>query len=461
MHIKKHLSFTGLRKLLSKSFEQVPDSRQKGKVDYSIHDALMSGFACMYFQDPSLLQFQERMQVKQNRNNLATLFGVQDIPKDCQLRRIVDEVDSDNFGYFFEEYTRLLQRGKHLERYELLPRLHLVPLDATGYFSSSSICCPGCLTKKHKGTEDEVEKTSADEEDNEELTYMHKALQLAIVHPDKRQVIPLMPEEIVNTDGGTKQDCEVNAAKRAMKKLYSAHPRLGIILLGDDVYSRQPMIEEATTHRFHYLFVCKPSSHKYLQEWIDAYKEGLPSCERINLKGEKYVMEWINNVPLHGGKDAINVNYLNCKVYRKDKKTGVEELTYHNTWVSDLEINKGNAYQLARGARCRWYIENECFNTLKNHGYNIERNYGHGERHLCFNFYLLTLIAFTFHQIFELTDRLYQLCRSAHCSKRHMWEELRSYIKKFVFESWESLLQFTINSEPYIQLIKPPPILSG
>jgi hypothetical protein len=72
-----------------------------------------------------------------------------------------------------------------------LPGLHLVPLDATGYFSSSSICCPGCLTKKHKGTEDGVEKTSADEEDNEELMYMHKALQLAMVHPDKRQVIPL------------------------------------------------------------------------------------------------------------------------------------------------------------------------------------------------------------------------------------------------------------------------------
>ncbi|EKD45332.1 MAG: hypothetical protein ACD_69C00340G0004 [uncultured bacterium] len=45
--------------------------------------------------------------------------------------------------------------------------------------------------------------TSEDnEEDGGEVTYMHKALQLAIVHPDKRQVIPLMPEEIVNTDGG-------------------------------------------------------------------------------------------------------------------------------------------------------------------------------------------------------------------------------------------------------------------
>lgn len=150
MHIKKHLSFTSLRKLLAECFNRILDTRQKGKIDYSIHDALMSGFACMYFQDPSLLQFQERMQVRQNKNNLSTLFGVKDIPKDCQLRQIVDEVSSESFSYFFEEYTRLLQRGNHLKQYQLLPGLHLVPLDATGYFSSNSICCPGCLTKKHK-----------------------------------------------------------------------------------------------------------------------------------------------------------------------------------------------------------------------------------------------------------------------------------------------------------------------
>lgn len=454
MHIKKHLSFTGLRKLLSGCCNQIIDKRQQGKIDYSVHDALMSGFACMYFQDPSLLQFQERMQVQQNINNLATIFGVKDIPKDYQLRRIIDEVDSDNFNYFFEEYTRLLQRGKHLDKYQILPGLHLVPLDATGYFSSATICCPGCLTKKHK------EESS--EEGIAEVTYMHKALQLAIVHPDKKQVIPLMPEEIVNADGGTKQDCEVNAAKRAIKKLYTTHPRLGIILLGDDIYSRQPMIDEVTKNHFHYLFVCKPSSHKYLQEWIDAYKGDIPGYEHINSKGERYVMKWVNNVPLHGGKDSINVNYLHCKVHRKNKKTGEEELTYHNSWVSDLEINKGNAYQLARGARCRWFIENECFNTLKNHGYNIERNYGHGDKNLCFNFYLLTLIAFTFHQILELTDQLYQTCRAKHCSKRYMWEKLRSYISTFVFETWEFLLEFTMNPTPYIQLIKPPPVvLSG
>ena len=52
-----------------------------------------------------------------------------------------------------------------------------------------------------------------------------------------------------------------------------------------------------------------------------------------------------------------------------------------------------------------------------------------GKNNLCFNFYLLTLLAFFFHQIFELTDRQYQECREKHGSKRHMWESLRAYIK--------------------------------
>lgn len=449
MHIKKHLSFSSLRKLLSECFNRIPEFRQNSKISYSLHDALMSGFACMYFQDPSLLQFQERIQETQHRNNLETLFGVKNIPKENQLRNIVDETASSGFRYFFEEYLRNLQRSKQLKEYQILPDLYLHTLDATGFFSSENIRCPCCLTKTH----------NKDEED-EKIRYMHQALQIAIMHPEKRQVIPLMPEEIKNSDGKTKQDCEVNAAKRLIKKLRTTHPRLGIILLGDDIYSRQPMIEEVKKHNMHYLFVAKPNSHKYLQEWIDAYKN-LFSYEKTNFaKGERYVLEWMNKAPLHGEKNAMVVNYLLCKVYKKDKK-GYEKLVYQNSWVTDIELNKGNVYKLARGGRCRWKIENECFNTLKNQGYRVEHNYGHGEKNLCFNFYLLTLIAFSFHQVFELTDKLYQTCRAKFGSKAYMWESLRSYIDMLIFETWEMLLTFSLKPSDYVQWAKPPPIQSG
>src|SRR5580700_1260079 len=98
MKLKKHLSFTSLRKALSACFNKIPEYRQASKVDYSIHDTLMSGFACMNFQDPSLLQFQKRLEKKHHKSNLQTLFGIKKIPEATQLRTIIDGVDSTHFN---------------------------------------------------------------------------------------------------------------------------------------------------------------------------------------------------------------------------------------------------------------------------------------------------------------------------------------------------------------------------
>jgi len=94
----------------------------------------------------------------------------------------------------------------------LFKNLYLCPLDGTQFFSSGRISCPGCLTtqhKKKKGSSLELESSeiyeneefsSEEEEENVTLRYSHKVLQAAIMHPDMKQVIPLLPEEISNRD---------------------------------------------------------------------------------------------------------------------------------------------------------------------------------------------------------------------------------------------------------------------
>ena len=119
----------------------IPEFRQASKVDYSIHDALMSGFACVHFQDPSLLQFQKRLEKKHHKSNLQTLFDMKKIPESTQLRDITDGVDGKYFNYFFDEYFHKLQRGKHLLQFQLFPGLYYVPMDGTEYFSSCVISC--------------------------------------------------------------------------------------------------------------------------------------------------------------------------------------------------------------------------------------------------------------------------------------------------------------------------------
>lgn len=465
MKIKKHLGFKSLRESLSGTFNAIKDHRQAHKIDYSLHDAMMSGFACMYFQDPSLLQFQKRLETKYHSSNLKTLFGVHKIPESTQLRSIIDAVDGSKLRPFFTEYFYRLQRGKHLKQFELFKGLYLCALDGTQYFSSGSLSCKGCLTtqhKKKKGSDTDLERLDFETEDfsspeetedsssaeETKLRYSHKVLQAALMHPDLRQVIPLMPEEIYNTDGQDKQDCEMNGAKRLIPQIRKDHPQLGLIITGDDLFSKQPIIEDLKADRMHYIFVAKPTSHTYLADWLSVYPE-LNKKDRIDEKNVRHVYEWMNDVPLHGGKGAIHVNYFSYKMLKKDKK-GIEKETYKNSWITDLDVTKDTVETLVKGGRCRWKIENECFNTLKNQGYCIEHNYGHGEENLCFNFYLLTLIAFTFHQVFELTDRLYQTARGKLGSKRHLWETLRSYVKLMIFDSWEHLVEFMMKPEDFL-----------
>jgi hypothetical protein len=47
-------------------------------------------------------------------------------------------------------------------------------------------------------------------------------------------------------------------------------------------------------------------------------------------------------------------------------------------------------------------IENEYNNVLKNHSYNLEHNFGHGEEHKCEIYALLNLLSFQFHEILQL-----------------------------------------------------------
>ena len=424
---KKHLRFDALRSSLSEHFNNTPDSRKSGKSDYSIHDVLMSGFACMYFQDPSLLHFQQRLEKKHQKNNLQTMFKVKHTPQNSQMREVIDSVSSSDFAPIFKDYMERLRRHKHLEDYAILPNMLMCVADGTQYHSSKTVKCDCCLHKTHR---------------NGDVTYSHSVLQGAIMHPDKKQVIPVMPEPIKNSDGTKKQDCESKAMKRFIKNLRKAHPRQKILLAGDGLMSHQPLIEAALADDMHYLFVAKPGDHKYMFEWISAFNS-LPSHEYTDEKGRLHRFTWKNKIPLNGKEDAVEVSYIEYQQIKEGK------ITFKNSWVTDIEITQENAVRLAKAGRCRWKIENECFNSLKNQGYNLEHNYGHGKENLSYNMYLLTLLAFFFHQIFELTDGVYQACRVSYGSKQHLWENFRSTIRMVIIDSWDDLMDLLLNEDDW------------
>ena len=383
----------------------------------------------MFFQDPSLLQFQKRLEDAIHKNNLSTLFAVSNIPADTQLRDTIDACDPKQIEKVFSDYLRLLQQGNQLSSLRVLDGYYLVAIDGTEYFSSEKIHCPQCLRKKSaKGS----------------VRYHHQILQAAMVCPGQRQVIPLAPEPVQNSDGQHKQDCELNAAKRIVKKIRHAHPKLRIVIGGDGLYSNQPFINELKTHRMSFVLTAKPDDHKTLFQWVDELRQmketGLLTLTDHKNRLHRY--EWVNDVPINGDPKSHLVDFFDYRLIVNGKTN------YRNSWVTDVAVTENNVVELVKVGRARWKIENETFNTLKNQGYHIEHNFGHGSQNLSYNLFLLNLLAFCVHQILELSDRLYQRCRTEKfTSRREFWNQLRCTIRILIFEHWEQLLLLILDPE--------------
>jgi hypothetical protein len=418
-HVRKHLSADALFRLVHNGFASLPDHRLDN-TEISLTDALMSAFAMFALKAPSLLAFDK----ERAEGNLHTIYGIERVPCDTHMREILDPVSPKVLRPVFKSIFRQLQRGKALEPMVFLDGHYLLALDGTGYFSSQTIHCASCLQNVHR---------------NGTTTYFHQMLGAAIIHPDMRAVIPLMPEPIVKHDGTDKNDCERNAAKRFVAKLRQDHPHLKFIITEDSLSSNAPHIETLHTYGLHYILGVKEGDHAYLFQQVQAAEHvgRVTSYERPDrAAGVVHRFRFVNDMPLNASHPAMCVNFIE---YWEIGATKVQ----HWSWVTDLRVSKRNVYHLMRGGRARWKIENETFNTLKNQGYNFEHNYGHGEQNLSVVFATLMMLAFLVDQTQQLCCALCQAVWAKLGSKRLVWERMRALFYGYRLESmrelWEAL----------------------
>ena len=315
-----------------------------------------------------------------------------------------------------------LQRGKALKETEFVQDHYLLALDGTGSFSSKQIHCASCLETHHR---------------NGTVTYAHQMLGAALIHPDRHEVIPLMPEPIVKPDGATKNDCERNAAKRFIAKLRQDHPDLKVIVTEDSLSSNAPHIEMLQAHAVHYILGVKEGDHAFLFNQVAQAEQAghVTYYERDDAeKGVHHHFRFVSDMPLNASNADLRVNFLECWETIKGK-------VQHFSWVTDLRLNKGTVHRLMQGARARWRIENETFNTLKNQGYHFEHNFGHGYQHLSVVFAVLMMLAFFVDQVQQLCCPLFQAAWAKWGSKRLLWEKMRALFYDYALDSMEHLFQ--------------------
>jgi hypothetical protein len=417
--LRKHLSADALLSKLRSGFADIADPRP-GKPDISLSDALMAAFAMFSLKSPSLLAFDK----DRTEGNLQQVYGIERVPCDTAMREILDPVEPESLRPLFKSVFGALQRGKALEEMVFVEGHYLLALDGTGYFSSQQIHCESCLETHHR---------------NGTVTYRHQMLGAALVHPDRREVIPLMPEPIIKHDGTDKNDCERNAAKRLIAKLRQGHPHLTLIVTEDSLSSNAPHINVLQDHNLHYILGVKEGDHAYLFAQVAAAEQAgrVTSYDRDDPEtGLHHRFRFVSDVPLNESNADLRVNFVECWEWDPAK-----DQVQHFSWVTDLRVNKGTVYQIMRGGRARWRIENETFNTLKNQGYHFEHNFGHGYQHLSVVFALLMMLAFLVDQVQQMCCPLFQAVWAKLGSKRRLWEKMRALFYDYALESMRQLFE--------------------
>jgi hypothetical protein len=368
--------------------------------------------------------FQAAMKQECKRCYLETAMGVKEMPCNAHITTLLDGIDHDSLSGFLNKNLHATDEWGSLKGFRCLDGGVLLALDGVWHFSSEQIHCGHCLY----ATKEEV------------TAYCHSALAGTLAKPGNTAVLPVAPEMAANADGtGKKQDCERNAAKRWLVKHADEYKRLSPTLLGDGLYSNYPFCKEALEHGYSFIFTCKEDSHPWLAETVESsFLKEISKREWNGRHRLAYTCRWLNGVEIRDNKQTLMVNYFSLSIWNEEKN----KQTFYNCRITNKTITSGNVSLLASCARSRWKIENEHSNVLKNHGYNLEHNFGHGKIHASEMYCLLHLLAFQMHSLPDIND---EGCRKARAYARRrdeFFNELRVLMRRNLFESWQQLIVF-------------------
>lgn len=361
---------------------EMDDPRNQSYITYTQSDLNYMAILKNVCGQHSMREMEENFNKENCIDTLRLLSGNQkldEMPHYDTLNYYLENLSPDCLCELRKKMVTGLIRGKQFNRNRLIGKYWRVILDGTGLFYFKEKHCDNCLC------------TVRQTEDGKKMKlYYHKVLEAKIVLSDN-VVISLGTEFIENEkEDVSKQDCEINAAKRLMKRMKKEYPRLAICIQGDALYATEPMMKLCREkYHWEYIFTQKDTRQKKLDEGFEWIKSGENASRKAGLCKEKGMAFYANHVEELVGKTEV-MNVFEYEYEIKDKEEKKQTIRFQ--WISSLELTDRNLEEMILAGRGRWKIENEGFNNQKNGIYRIEHLNSKNSNAMK-NHYLLTQIA--------------------------------------------------------------------
>lgn len=398
---------------LFEELRSLEDCRKRS--DYDLAEILMACIAMFLFKMGSRNEYQNQHNEREFRRNYEKLFGLR-LPHPDTCDRVMRQLQEQQLEILKSCLVRGLIRKKRFNRFRH-QGYFLVAVDATGVMSFHKEPDRQAL---HKSTK------------KGKTTWFYQALEAKLVSSNGF-AISLMTQWLENPKEGEydKQDCEQKAFKRLAKKLKDAFPQLRICILADGLYPNEPYFETCRANHWRFIVTFKPGNLPTLWDEIEA----LLKLNSENTRVEKRIQatkegikitvsdfQWLNEIDYRGH----SLNWIECKETITHCDTNRSETTTF-VHLTDLPITYQEANRLSRAGRLRWKIENEGFNTQKNHGYELQHKYSRVSYRATKNYYQCLQLAHLINQLMVLSQR-FQKELTGKMTICHLWKRLLASI---------------------------------
>lgn len=372
--------------------KQIRDPRDQRYITYQCQVLLMTRILSSIFYISSMRKTSEEFNSEIIIENIGYLScqELTELPYWETINDYLKGVDPDELQDTVCRLVKKLIRSRAFERARLRGCCWQVIIDGTQLYSSREKPDGKCLHRIHnRGTEAEYTE------------YYYYVLEAKIMlHPDI--YVSIM------TEFAEKQDCELKAFYRLLKKLRDRFPELPVCICGDSLYACGRFFTECGNAGCSYLLRFKEGripavygEYRKLKDLERNYQEEYLVPGKKKGQGKK---EWEEKKVWH--------DYVTGIAYEGHQVNFIErgesgEGKYPFYFLTDLPVTKRNVKELAEAGRRRWAIENEGSNTQKRHGYNLEHRFSHNYQ-AWKNHYYLIQIGHMISQIIEVWEKLWE-----------------------------------------------------
>lgn len=364
---------------MSKWIKEMEDPRNQSYITYTQNDFVNMGILKNICSLESMRQMEETFNEENCVATLRIMSGnkqLNEMPHYDTLNYYLEKLSPQCLSDLRRKMVTSLIRGKQFYRSRLLGKYWRIILDGTGLFYFKEKHCENCLCVVRR-----------DENGKELKLYYHKVLEAKLVLGEKI-VISLGTEFIENEkEDVSKQDCELNAAKRLMRRIKKEYPRLPICIQGDALYAAEPVMKICRENDWKYIFTQKETKQKLVAENYNLLEEE-DITKKTGIGKEKGEGRYYNHMEELAGKTEV----MNLYEYSYEKKTKKDVKTIRFQWITNIDLCEKNLEEMTEAGRGRWKIENEGFNNQKNGIYKIEHLNSRNSNAMK-NHYLLTQIA--------------------------------------------------------------------